>query len=348
MILIESSPEQPSPLQCRDVAARCTAVLCLVGYCLAACSSTAQRHEPGAGLSVLTLNLHTYQELRVAEATDARLTDDLARQRIAAYGPIFDRIAAGINALDPDIICFQEVGEWSAGEAGQTEAVRFGATDSNMVHQILSRVRDRHYYHTMDWSHYGWGVWLEGSAILSKYPLSVTGSRFISNPDNGRHRSWKSRNVPLAIIDAPGIGGLAVYSVHAGWWDDPEEPFQDQYRRLLRWAEENAAAPALTTILCGDFNLPAGSPMYPFLTTDTGYRDQYLLANPDGMLDATIGSGADGWEDGEQAQRIDYILMNNDSPLKVTRARRVFTEEEFGRVSDHVGIYAEFTVKQPQ
>jgi len=36
--------------------------------------------------------------------------------------------------------------------------------------------------------------------------------------------------------------------------------------------------------------------------------------------------------------------MNDDSSLEVKRARRVFTGNDFGRVSDHVGIYAEFEI----
>lgn len=155
--------------------------------------------------------------------------------------------------------------------------------------------------------------------------------------------SWKSRNVPMAKIDVTRLGTVTVFSVHTGGWDDPEEPFQDQYRRLLSWAAE-ANEPASTTVLCGDFNIAAGSPGYPFLTQGTGFSDQYALTNPDGMFDATIGGGADGWEDSSTGQRIDYILMNDDSSLDVKRARRVFTENDLGRVSDHVGVYAEFGI----
>ncbi len=80
------------------------------------------------------------------------------------------------------------------------------------------------------------------------------------------------------------------------------------------------------------------------MTQGTGYSDQYALANPGGMLDATVAGGADGWEDASAGPRIDYILMNESSPLEVVRARRVFTDEYLGRVSDHVGVYAEFVI----
>ena len=199
----------------------------------------------------------------------------------------------------------------------------------------------QHYFHTMDWSHYGFDVWLEGSAILSKHPVIDTGSRFISNPDNGRHEFWKSRNVPMARIDVPGFGIANVFSVHTGWWDDEEEPFQDQYRNLLAWATA-IVSPREITIFCGDFNVPANSKMQKFMTIGTGYSDQYALANPDGAHDATISGGIDGWESSDSGQRVDYILMNDDSPLEVKEAGITFTEEVYGIASDHAGIYARF------
>jgi maltose 6'-phosphate phosphatase len=290
--------------------------------------------------AVLTLNLHTYQELRGDAVTELGLTDELARERVDAYGPLFDRIAAGINELDPDIICFQEVGEWPGDHTEDPDSVVFGSSDSNMVHQILQRL-DKHYFHTMDWSHYGFDVWLEGSAILSKHPFSHTESRFISNPDNGHYEFWKSRNVPMARIELPETGTVNVFSVHAGWWDDEEEPFQDQYRTLLDWAAE-IADPHETTILCGDFNVPANREMQEFMTGNTGYADQYALANPDSFRDATIGGAIDGWERSNNDQRVDYILLNDGSPLQVEEARIVFTAEAYGVVSDHAGIYARF------
>jgi maltose 6'-phosphate phosphatase len=315
--------------------------LFFVAHIICACSPSLPSQAPDSELTVLTVNLHTYQELQTAGTDDSDLTGDLARERIERYEPIFDRIAAGIEELDPDIICFQEVGEWADRARDLPESIEFGATDTNMVHQILSRLDDTHYYYTMDWSHYGWRVWMDGSAILSKYPIAHSDSRFISSPGTGRYESWRSRNAVMARIEVPVIGDAAVYSVHAGWWDDPVEPSRDQLRRLLDWVRDPGAT-APTIILCGDFNAPADGPAYRFMTTGTGFSDQYALANPSGMFDATIGGGAHGWESSNTGQRVDYILVNDGAPLEVMRSRHVFTESDFGRISDHVGIYAEF------
>jgi len=292
-------------------------------------------------LRILTLNLHTYQEVNTAGVPESELTDALAQQRIEAYDPIFDRIASGIAELDPDLVCLQEVGEWSHGNVDNPQALKFGSSESNMVRQILLRLPDYKYNVTMDWSHFGWSVWLEGSAILSKYPLTFSESRFISDVDTIPHSNdWKSRNVPMAKLDVPGLGEVSAFSVHTGWWDDTDEPFRQQYGRLLEWVEEVSAS-SVVTILCGDFNVAAGSRGYEFMIDGSGFADQYALAKPGGFFDATIGAGADGWEESEDGQRIDYVLMNDDSPLEAVRARRVFTRGEFGRVSDHVGVFVE-------
>ncbi len=306
----------------------------------------ADRLSPPASLRILTLNLHTYQEIDSVGVPESELTDELARQRIEAYAPIFDRIALGIVELDPDIVCLQEVGEWPHASSDKQGKFEFGSSDSNMVHQILSRLPERRFHYTMDWSHFGWNVWLEGSAILSRYPLTYFDSRFISGPETAPHSNdWKSRNVPMARFELPGFGEVSVFSVHTGWWDDPDEPFQQQYRRLLEWVADVTADSAVT-VLCGDFNVAAGSPGYEYMLGDGDFVDHYARANPEGFLDATIGVGADGWENSDQGQRIDYVLADDDSALEAIKARRVFTSREFGRVSDHVGVFVELKLAE--
>ena len=293
-------------------------------------------------LSVLTLNLHTYQELSTEGTAEANLTDDQAAARVAAYGEIFDRIAAGIRDLDPDLICLQEVGEWAGTRRGDPASIRFGASDSNMALQIRKRL-DARYFVAMDWSHFGYAVWLEGSAILSKYPIIATESRYISRPENSHVHTWKSRNIPMATVRSDG-GEIDVYTVHAGWWDDAEEPFQEQFSRLMAWIDENSVQ-ATTTILCGDFNVAAGSAGYRMMTENTGFSDPFALANPDKFLQPTIGAAIDGWEGSADPQRIDYVLINEGSPWRVVDARVVFTAADYGAVSDHAGVFMRFAPK---
>ena len=295
-------------------------------------------------VTVLSVNLHTYQEFSTEGLdNESELTNEQAQQRIKDHAPLFDKIADAINKLDPDLVCLQEVGEWSGGAVDDPENIDFGKDSSNMVLQILKRLDNKNYNYFTDWSHYGWDVWLEGSAVLSKHPLTKTESRYISNPDNGTHKFWKSRNVVKAQVNLGDLGKINVFSVHAGWWDDAEEPFQDQFKRLKNWASE-ASEKDTTTLFCGDFNQVAGTKEQQFITNNTGYSDQYALANPDGLLDSTIGGSIDGWI-GEVGKRIDLFLTNDDSKLSIKQSQRIFTEGVFGRVSDHTGIYAQFGLK---
>ena len=266
-------------------------LLAAIAQLLVACAPPDERGGD-VDVSVLTLNLHTYQEVQTVGVDEAELTEELAAQRIRQYADIFDRIAAGIRTLDPDIICLQEVGEW-AGDDRDRNAT-FGASDSNMVHQLLARLPDHEYEQAMDWSHFGYHVWREGSAILSKYPIHEIQSRYISRPENSHRDTWKSRNIPRARVKIPGVGLVDIFSIHMGWWDDEEEPFQEQFRRLQDWFRELDPLPI---VLCGDFNVPAGGPGYTMITEGNRFEDAYLLGKPGGMYDATIVGDADGWED---------------------------------------------------
>ncbi|MFC0227449.1 endonuclease/exonuclease/phosphatase family protein [Serratia aquatilis] len=299
--------------------------------------------------TVLSVNLHTYQEFKTPGVKESDLTDSQAMERVNQHGVLFDRVAAAINQLNPDVVCLQEVGEWHGKQRDDLETVQFGATDSNMVRQILSRLDNKQYDFVMDWSHFGWDVWMEGSAVLSRHPIIKKDSRYISDVSNGTRTFWKSRNIPMAQIDLGSrLGQLDVFSIHAGWWNDDEEPFQGQFNRLTAWDKE-LKTQNVNTLFCGDFNQVAATKEQQFITNGTGYSEQYALANPDGLLDPTIGGTIDGWS-GDVGKRIDFLVMNDDSPFEVRQSQRVFTQGAFGRVSDHTGVYAQFGLadRQPE
>lgn len=288
--------------------------------------------------SVLTLNLHTYQEFKTLKEPESALTESDINHHISKHGKLFDSIADAISQLDPDAICFQEVGEWKSSD----DTLNFGRHPSNATLQILQRVGKGRYHSYMDWSHYGWGIWKEGSALLSKYPIVKQASRYISHSNQESKTFWKSRNIPYIQIEVPKFGKIDLFSVHAGWWDDKDEPFKLQFQRLTQWINEISVSNN-TSILCGDFNQPAKADGYQLMIGNSGFSDQYAKANPNGMDDATIGSNIAGWEGNQKGERVDYILLNDNSSLKVRQSQRIFTEKVFGRVSDHVGIYTQFT-----
>ena len=104
-----------------------------------------------------------------------------------------------------------------------------------------------------DWSHLGFDRYREGSAILTRHELLGTDSGYVSTDQDPR--SIGSRRVVLARVAVPYIGPVDIFSCHLSWIDCG---FREQFPRLRQWACERQAGGAAATLLCGDFNIPAG------------------------------------------------------------------------------------------
>lgn len=260
-------------------------------------------------LKVLILNLHCYQE----ENQDEKFT----------------QIAKAINEMKVDIVCFQEVAEyWRDGE---------GDWESNSAKLINDRLTEPFHLHT-DWSHLGFDKYREGVAILSRYPLSNHESRYVS--DSHDIYSIHSRKVVMARVHVPFVGAINVFSAHLSWIEDG---FKEQFQRLHEWADGHHSDEVNSTLLCGDFNISAGSEGYELVVNSNEYDDQYLAANEKGVFEKIFRVNDAHWQ-GLLAEdcRIDYVFMKKASKLKVTSAKVVFTEQDYGRVSDHCGYFLTF------
>ena len=119
-------------------------------------------------LSLLTLNLHTYQQHFRPCPFDTMHQHEREVQIIAE----------AIAHLEIDIVCFQEVGEYMHDPI----ATPYGETPSNMAFRICRALRHwGHWYHVFqDWSHIGFYRWREGTAILSRYPMRHNYSDYVS------------------------------------------------------------------------------------------------------------------------------------------------------------------------
>jgi len=263
-------------------------------------------HEP---LKILILNLHCYQEDN---------QDDK-----------FSQIAKAINELNVDVVCFQEVAElWNDGA---------GDWQTNSAKIINDRLLNPYHIHT-DWSHLGFDKYREGVAILSKYPLIKQDAKYVSDSDD--IHSIHSRKVVMAQIKVPYIGRVNVFSVHLSWWEDG---FAEQFQRLCEWAEAKQSAQVKATLLCGDFNIAGGSAGYHLVVDGHQYDDQYLAANSQGVFEKIFRVNDAHWQNyPSDDYRIDYIFLNKASDLKVTSAKILFTEQDYGRVSDHCGYVMTF------
>jgi len=262
-------------------------------------------------LRVLILNLHCYQE----ENQDYKLT----------------QIARAIDELDVDVVCLQEVAElWNNG---------MGDWQSNTARIINERLKSP-YHLVTDWSHLGFDRYREGVAILSRHPVARQDARYVSNSQDPY--SIHSRKVVLAQIGVPHLGLVNVFSSHLSWWDDG---FAEQFEALRRWAGAEHTGDVRATMLCGDFNIKAGSKGYRLVVDSNEYDDQYLAVSAPHVF-RVIDAKVEQWHRQlDNDHRIDYVFLRKSSELAATGGREVFTERDYGRVSDHIGYLMTFEPK---
>jgi endonuclease/exonuclease/phosphatase family metal-dependent hydrolase len=93
----------------------------------------------------------------------------------------------------------------------------------------------------------------------------------------------------------------------------------------------NMATSLTATMLCGDFNIKAGSRGYQLVVDSNEYDDQYLSANSPQIFRKIFEvrdlPGASALDDDH---RIDYVFLRKGSKLRVTSGRVVFTDQDYG------------------
>lgn len=264
-----------------------------------------------AGLKILTLNLHCYQE---ADQDDK-----------------FNEIARAIHENDIDVVCLQEVGEeWNGGH---------GFWPSNAAGIILERLQGygRTYDLHTDWSHIGFDHFREGIAILSKHRILKHDAGYVS--DSNDIYDIHARKVVMAQIHFPYIGLINVFSVHLSW---SSGGFKQQFERLQQWASDIETDSVAATFLCGDFNNKAGSRGYMQIV-GSGYEDQFLRAtSPSVFAKVFRKSRAGSKEDLASDGRIDFLFAKRGNKLRPSAARVLFSGQDYKMVSDHFGYLVEF------
>lgn len=258
-------------------------------------------------LSVLILNLHCYQEVEQTRK--------------------FKLIAKAIDEQAVDVVCFQEVAEyWNEGYGD------WMSNSANIINQHLKK--PMHLF--WDWSHLGFDRYREGVAVLSRHPLSYTESRYVS--DSHDAYSIHSRKVVMAQLELSFFGKLNVFSAHLSWWEDG---FSQQFSRLSDWAA--SVRGDATTLLCGDFNIAAGSIGYQQVVSSGEYEDQYLAVNQQGLFQQIFRVNDAHWQNLlADDYRIDYVFMNKQAGLRARSAKVLFTDQDYGQVSDHCGYLLTF------
>lgn len=265
-------------------------------------------------LRVLTLNLHCYQEDNQLEK--------------------FKLIAKAIYENSIDVILFQEAAQHKDSVVIKTlNGIKIKSDNAIELIKNELMLLGVDYEFLWDWSHYGWEVWEEGLGILSKHPIVLQSSNYITSSSS--QEFWLSRKALEVNIDVNGAV-INFVNVHAGFWNDNEESYQAQLENLLKLNQQDTPV-----LFAGDFNVEAGTPGYEYILNRSKFRDLDLEVNSGGMFNPTIGGVIDGWEDIDgRGKRIDFLFTSSER-IVCEKVNRIFTKDNYGEVSDHFGLLAE-------
>ncbi|MCF8007183.1 MAG: endonuclease/exonuclease/phosphatase family protein [Methylovulum sp.] len=275
-------------------------------------------------ISLLTLNLHTYQQHPRSCPFDA----------MHCHEREVTLIAEAILQQHIDIICFQEVAEYLHDPI----ASPYGETPSNMAYRIRQRLQQQgHWYHLhQDWSHIGFYRWREGTAILSRYPMQHNYSAYVSL--NQRKDFYMSRNVTVSCVQVPHFGLLHIANVHLSW---AHHGFFEEYARLRKLIDSRLHFGVRADLMLGDFNSPAGEHAYQHIVGQGQYIDQFYELHPQRFFEPSYQGQIDGWKN-SPPKRIDFIFKRQGNPLRICQMDSIFNDHFYPRVSDHFGYLARF------
>jgi len=249
-----------------------------------------------------------------------------------------ERFVAALLREAPDVIALQEVNQrQNAPLLRETPSGFVEAWEGIPLREdlyalwLVRRLAEGGLFYHWSWIpvKLGYGQYEEGLALLCRRPIGEARSFLLSR--DRAFEDWKRRE---ALMVRPRETSVWFCNLHTGWWDDGEEPFAEQWERLLPHLRRGG-----TVFLMGDLNNPAEvrGEGYDRVRAD-GFYDTYLLAESR-RGGGTAGSGIDGWRGRfplGMTVRIDQIWC--DRPCPVITYRTVFDGVEYERVSDHFGV----------
>ncbi len=271
-------------------------------------------------MKLLTLNTHSLVE----ENYDVKLKD----------------FVDTIYEEQPDIIALQEVNQtrWKAAVptgllTGYCSCdIKSVIREDNHVYQAVRMLREKgiRYYWTWLGMKIGYEKYDEGIALMSRSPILETDVLHISNIDD--YTNWKTRKI--IGIRTKQCPDEWFYSVHYGWWNDPEELFRNQ------WQKTNSHLQSKHQVwLLGDFNSPAHVREEGYdMITSSGWYDSYLLA-AERDSGITVDKVIDGWKEKEthtQGMRIDQIWCKTKAVIHSSNV--IFNGSNRNIISDHYGL----------
>lgn len=234
--------------------------------CMSASRATAQERPR---LRVLTYNIHH------AEGSDGKID--------------YERIAAIITSLKPDVVALQEVDQCTRRSAGVDQASRL-AELTGMQHAFGTAM------------HYAGGAY--GEAILSRFPMT--------EPTTFRlpFRFGQEPRAALAARVRP-AGGLPEFLlVGTHLCHQSGETRLDQTRQLHRLFGAEGTVTRLPVILAGDLNArPDSEPMRALL--ENGWIDAVA---PHSVIDYVLYRSGDPWRIA-QIKIVDDLVASDHRPV---------------------------------
>lgn len=281
-------------------------------------------------MKLMTLNTHSLQE--------------------PDYTKKLEQFVRTVCQEQPDVIALQEVNQTASAPAAE-DALLTGLFPCPQNHLPIRQ--DNHAAHAArllrqaglecSWTcmpvKTGYGIYDEGLAFLClSRKITAARSFYISGCTD--YQNWKTRRA--LGIRTSGCEDW-FYTVHTGWWQDEEEPFKDQWKRLDAALEHHKQRH--TIWLSGDFNSPAGLRGEGFdLILADGWHDTRQLAAHKDESGITVKGCIDGWRGDDHqppasGMRLDYIWCSRPAPVKSSRV--IFNGMCEPEVSDHYGVMIE-------
>lgn len=240
------------------------------------------------------------------------------------------RIAGVVRAMDPDVICLQEV---AAGHPGLT-----GSAGEDQIAGLsaLFPTHSAHYAAGSDLAGDDGGRRLFGNLVLSRLPVAQVLRH--SLPWTAEAGVASMPRVAVEAIVATDFGPLRVTTTHLEYYSPAQRAAQvRRLREIHEEAHSHAAAPpppddvdppfrharrARSALLCGDFNCEPGSAdlqdlMLPFADGTPMLKDAWTLAHGGRSHAATVGLHGCPWPD--RAYCCDFFFVTEDLAPRVTR-----------------------------
>ena len=226
-----------------------------------------------------------------------------------------------LSNRQPDIIGFQEI--------VQNPTVGVGPDNrAKVLAESLYYRTGLRYDFRFAYTHFSWGQYDEGIAILSQH--LILEDDFLGLPPGlfSRKVLWTRILSPAGIIN--------FFNTHLSFGE--QEPVRIQQVIAIKpYIEQiNSDSVAIVNILCGDFNSIPNSPPIQILTLpDTNgvfYRDSWETANP-GFPGFTVPSN-------NPDARIDYIFMKDGEYGQIIQSELVLNQPNANNIypSDHIGV----------